>query len=196
MKFRYNDDNADKQFAGKTFKAAWGTWDYEANAYAPGYAGDGRSPELEVLLVYTPSGWQPLFEPEEFGTVLPDPANGVTVKTYPGFSKALFDRFEIIIQSPPEWEGPRSYKVTESRSIFTRRRFQRDIVIAPESDKSWGTYVDVPDGRWTRRVWYNTSIWIACEDGHVVRDHGVIIPEWLPAQLRELGFTYPEGGNR
>jgi hypothetical protein len=59
MKFRYNEDNGDPRYAGKSFPATRGHWDGEA--WVPGADHDGH----RTLLVQAPGfggQWSPVFD--------------------------------------------------------------------------------------------------------------------------------------
>lgn len=66
MKFIFDDDNADKRFAGQEFRAEWGEWDPE-RGWEPVEGG-------KTLLIWTDYGWSPFLHPyEDFGKLLVDP---------------------------------------------------------------------------------------------------------------------------
>lgn len=108
-------------------------------------------------------------------------------KSVDEFGKTV-SKFEGLNETYDIWEYVHDiYRITEHRSIFTKRSDKRDIYIQREQPpgKQWGALID---GKF-----YDGVVWIACEDGHVVRGAIEFVPAEILDNLETWGFTY--GGN-
>ena len=78
----------------------------------------------------------------------------------------------------------KEYRVTEHKSIFTRRYIHdlRDITISKVNPAGWGA---LHDGRY-----YTSIATIAVEDGRVIRGHIEAVPDHILGNLKEWGFSW------